>query len=101
MSETLYDRAVAGARFLDQHVRGWRKRIRRRELNMEVGTYVYGRCGCVLAQLDEHGDYESMAEILVGDPYGEAAHRLGFMAEDDEYDALTDAWRKVLRENVR
>lgn len=100
---TPYERALAGARFLDREVRGWRRRIRCRELNMATGTHHYGVCGCVLAQLSPDAQYETEAKLLGLDPHGDDAIRYGFFAgadDDAEYDALTVAWRTILRENV-
>lgn len=112
--ETALKRARAGAAFLDEKFgRGWRRKIRRRRLNMASGAYrpSRGSCGCILAQLD--------AQIARDDTdwpdrtgyYSDGVERfkvtapvkLGFIADsrvsdDDNYANLTKAWRKVLSE---
>lgn len=93
------DRVLAGARFLDTQARGWRRRIRRRDLNMAEGSYEGpGTCGCIVAQLAEDGDYNTgLSDLGVDDDYA-----LGFMADTDaEFMCLTNAWRRVLRDNLR
>lgn len=92
-------RARRGAAFLDKKFgsRGWRRRIRRRDLHMESGMYQgQGDCGCILAQL--YGEYD--AETV-----GLTEHKaavLGFVAAAEpyskNYERLTSAWKKVLRE---
>lgn len=92
--------AHRGAVFLDRKLgRGWRRKIRRRELDMSVGRYSGpGDCGCVLAQL--YGGYarglEAFGISLWGDEDKE--ERLGFASYGEgQWDALTEAWKEELR----
>lgn len=101
MSAKPLTRARRGAAFLDKKLgRGWRRRIRRRDLDLSAGVYEGpGSCGCVLAQLSFVGDFKIEAELLGLDDL--AIERYGFDIEedtDDKYDELTEAWRVVLRE---
>jgi len=80
--------AKRGAKFLDEQLgRGWRRKIRRRQLDLAEP------CNCVLGQL--YGDYSDGAYEL-GLVYSEEV-RLGFDSEEEEYEALTAAWLEVLR----
>jgi hypothetical protein len=103
MTDPFLVRARRGAEFLDGKLgRGWRRKIRRRDLAMEEGLYGgRGTCGCILAQLG--GDYSSMLEEvgLASDARIEALgfDELGVDGDhDDSYDQLTEAWLTVLRE---
>jgi len=96
------DRARRGAAHLDALLGpGWRRKIRRRRLNMASGwmpAWDGDSCGCILAQLSETGNYNPL-EFGVTAPV-----RDGFavsMASPDveaDYEDLTEAWRQVLRE---
>lgn len=101
------ERARRGAAWLDAKLPGWRRKIRRRKLDMEMGYMEPGDCGCVLAQLDFKrgkplpgghsdpvGSYSRLAEELdLRSPV-----KLGFIAGFGyTYDDLTEAWREVLR----
>lgn len=120
MAASALSRARRGARYLDGKLgKGWRRRIRRRRLDMGAPVYLGETgCGCVLAQidaalrtpkgklelvrcgLDEGGGWYSSGAGRVGlDPYSERAEALGFLArEDEDYGPLNAAWRKVLAE---
>lgn len=101
------ERAHRGAKFLDEKLgRGWRRRIKRRHLDMRCGIYRpdsgLGDCGCVLAQLSDDGSYVDESYRLGINPFGtdgrSKAQRLGFSANSDaDYAELTVAWRGELR----
>jgi hypothetical protein len=110
---TALDRAHAGAAFLDKRLgRGWRRKIKRRRLDMENPDYLLDNsasCGCILSQLDSYdgtrrGVYGHMCDVLGLEPSEE--RRLGFLAEEEDdwdgcymsYGDLDVAWRTVLRE---
>lgn len=114
-TETARERAHAGAVFLDRRLgRGWRRKIRRRRLNVENGFVardpqsVHSR-GCVLAQLHLAGAIPGADAPVTGGSYYAAAAaldvaapvRLGFMAPVGEsvtgYERLTEAWLEELR----
>lgn len=99
--------AKRGAKFLDKAIgRSWRKKIRRRELDLASPRYERGSCGCILAQLDANGSYYDMQRELGLN--NAAVGRLGFDALFNEdageyfydHDVLTDAWKKVIREGL-
>ena len=94
-------KARRGAAFLDAKLgRGWRRKIRRRDLNMAVGiSREKGECGCILAQLYTY--YDDGAIEMEIDADFEAQEDLGFVQSDDaSYDQLTEAWLEVLREKA-
>ena len=96
ITRTALTKAKRGAAFLDAKLgRGWRRKVRRRDLNMESGLYAYkGDCGCILAQL--YHTYDEGAAALGID--NDRAERLGFLdLEAESYPELTEAWREVLR----
>ena len=118
MNQLALTRARRGAAYLDRKLgRAWRRTIRRSRLDMASSTYRvvrpgpglhFGRCGCIMAQLDAHtperkgiGSYADGVEKLAGfDPTGSTAVRLGFFSTTAEYAELTEAWKTVLREPV-
>lgn len=92
-------RARRGAKWLDKKLgRGWRRKIRRTDLDMSSGEYTgKGDCGCIVAQL--YGEFtHGLAELGI-EEYVED-HRLGLDIGDevDDYDDLTEAWLTALRE---
>lgn len=95
-------RARRGAAFLDGKLgRGWRRKIRRRKLDMAETDYRTG-CGCILAQLAPDGSYTTgLKSVGLEDKYARHARQrqLGFDNDggDTDYDDLTDAWLEVLR----
>lgn len=97
-SKEALKRARRGAKLLDKKLgRGWRRKIRRRNLDMSRGSYEIGECGCVLAQL--YGSYDEGLEAL-DISWGED-ERLGFDRDDEVgYDDLDEAWLQTLREGV-
>ena len=98
-TRTARAKAKRGAAFLDAKLgRGWRRKIRRRDLAMQVGSYERGECGCILAQL--YGDYFDGARHL-GIAWGDDVRSLGFESSGDTtYGDLTEAWLEVLREKA-
>lgn len=99
MSERISTRVKRGARFLDKQMgRGWRRKIRRRDLNLGSPRYRGpGSCGGILAQLSAGGDYESgLRELGIKNKPG-ADMRYGFDTEDEDYGDLTEAWLTELR----
>lgn len=100
MNDKALERARRGAAWLDKMLGpGWRRKIKRRRLDMSIGRFPcsYG-CGCILAQL--FGSYhDGAAEVGLADAYGNRAVSLGFYSPKD-YEALTEAWRQVLREGA-
>jgi hypothetical protein len=100
------ERARRGAALLDRMFgRGWRRKIRRRSLRMELGFMRPGECGCILAQLDLARTGESGSFTRFADRFGlgSLASR-GFVVDghrevESEYADLTEAWREVLRED--
>jgi len=94
-TRTALAKAKRGAAFLDEQLRrGWRRKIRRRELDMGSGIYSRGECGCVLAQL--YDDYTVGLEELGINAVEEK--RLGFNSScRARYSELTEAWLEVLR----
>lgn len=100
MNEKALERARRGAAWLDKMLGpGWRRKIKRRRLDMSIGRY--GECGCILAQL--YDDYRKGAvEVGIADPYGRRADALGFfsLTSSIPFEDLTEAWRQVLREGA-
>lgn len=95
---TAITRARRGAAFLDEvRGRGWRRRIRRRSLDMGVGG-AGQPCGCILQQL--YGDYDDGAEALGFSGWSARAEALGFLDRSYDYEPLTEAWLTVLREDA-
>lgn len=85
-TRTDLSRARRGAAWLDKKIgRGWRRKIRRRELAMESCQR------CVLGQL--YGDYGDGLEALGGEA---ADVKLGM-----DGTTPTEAWLEVLREDKR
>lgn len=91
--------AARGARWLDKTVPGWSRKIKRRKLDLGSTRY------CVLGQI--HGgetaqDFADEAELLgLSD---ERTDWLGFALpgdDDEEWDALTEAWREELKVRPR
>lgn len=84
-----------GAKLLDERLgRSWRRKIRRRDLDMDSGFYEGpGDCGCILAQLHESWDDGLLA---LGVPYKDA-DRFGFGGETDGGTPLRNAWLQELR----
>ena len=97
-TRTALTKAKRGAAFLDAKLgRGWRRKIRRRDLDMQRYTYFKGECGCILAQL--HGDYGTGADTL-GISDAECV-TLGLeQGPGASYGELTEAWLEVLREKA-
>ena len=98
-TRTALTKARRGAAFLDAKLgRGWRRKIRRRDLDMQQGIYEgRGECGCILAQL--YTNYEVGAEDL-GITYA-LAERMGFLQDEKaNWTSLTEAWLEVLREKA-
>jgi hypothetical protein len=101
-------RARRGAALLDKKLgRGWRRTIRRRQLNMQSGYMEEAAdCGCIVTQLDF---------ALEGDGvglYSRGCERLGWPEtvrygfdqrthDEDAWDDLGEAWLVVLREGDR
>ncbi len=88
-----YDAVARGVALLDEKVPGWREKINVETLDM--GDY----CICVLGQ--QFGDFgEGLSNL--GFDLGDAdlARNYGFQRlaghSDDEYQALTDAWREAI-----
>lgn len=97
-TRTALNKARRGAAFLDGRLgRGWRRKIRRRDLDMASYSYERrGDCGCILAQI--YGDYVGGVRTLGITPYNQ--RRLGLESDNFvDYDDLTEAWREVLRES--
>lgn len=104
-----------GIKLLDKTLgKGWKRYIKRRDLDLSASRYIVGRCGCVLAQLDLNhpmgtgtGSYREMAEVLqrlAGESVGASpnAERYGFDAaydnsDDLDYEGLNKTWREELR----
>ncbi len=96
--------ARRGAKFLDEKLgRGWRRKIKRRRLDMQSGYYnngARGECGCIVAQLHPGNTYGGGLRHLDLD-YRDAT-RLGFQLPDEDYstkqyEKLTDVWLEELR----
>lgn len=97
---TVTERVVAGAKFLDEHMPGWEKRVNLDELEMS------SECLCILGQ--QNGSYGQVAESLGLDPDGKQATDLGFLESTlgdvnanlhavlAEYHALDDAWHDLI-----
>lgn len=99
MSERVSTRVKRGARLLDKKLGpGWRRKIRRRDLNLAASTYEgRGSCGCILAQLAPDGSYNTGLEILGISYFQREDRRYGFEREDEDYTELTAEWLKELR----
>lgn len=107
--------ATRGAKKLDKMVPGWHKMIKRKQLNLALGTYAVGECGCILAQLalakteDETVGYYSDGLKLVGMEESETAARFGFTLpmyaasreNKPNWDRLTKAWKILIRERLK
>ena len=79
-------KAKRGAAFLDEKLgRGWRRKIRRRELNID------SPCNCIIGQLYDHNFLKGLVEL--GIRSDRTLMRLGFGGEA----GLTEAWLEVLR----
>ena len=112
MNEKALERARRGAAWLDKKLGpGWRRKIKRRKLDMSGGGFSSGGCGCIMAQLDKaygrraRGTYGDGVRNLLGiSPWGRRIVALGLDVplprNDYDYDELTQAWRQVLREGV-
>ena len=94
MKNTLVMRVRAGIAFLNSRIKGWKKKINLKELDLGDG------CHCILGQLD--GDYETHREEL--ELSEQTASDLGFNLTDDyswennkEYKDLTKTWKKEIR----
>lgn len=94
---TIDERVAAGAAWLDEHRPGWWQRINLDTLDLG------DPCKCVLGQ--EYGQFGNAPDEMWD--HGSNAHRrdraMGFNAEavdfgrgDDEFDALTAAWRTLI-----
>lgn len=120
---TITGRVTAGAKFLDEHDPDWwradvERAIDLRELDLSGGEVcILGqRCPLEMREARPVGEtsYSLYATALSGVPKGEVgaldrwASALGFQMtpgwvddpdwEDDEYEALTNEWRKVITE---
>jgi hypothetical protein len=115
--DTIRRAASRGAAWLDMNVPGWSRKIKRRQLQMENGTY------CILGQIDEanilgydndpdNGRGYEHALRQLGITEDAKAERLGFIlpvtAEgvngaqyDEAYEFLTEAWRDELKARPR
>ena len=99
-TRTAITKAKRGAAFLDAKLgRGWRRKIRRRDLDMRQGLYRWqGDCGCIIAQL--YGSYTD-GRLDLGVRGRERAASLGFdRSPRVGYAELTEAWLEVLREKA-
>lgn len=95
-TRTALTKARRGAAFLDEKLgRGWRRKIRRRDLDMASFYYSgKGTCGCIVSQL--YTAYCDGVDALGIDIAQQ--RRLGFEVDDrEEYEDLTEAWLEVLR----
>jgi hypothetical protein len=93
-----YDAVARGVALLDERVPGWREKINVETLDM--GDY----CFCVLGQ--QFGDFgEGLINLDFDLGDGDLAREYGFQRlaghSDDEYQALTDAWREVIAEGSK
>lgn len=90
-------KARYGARTLDQLLgRGWRRKIRRRKLNMSVPMRRPDGCGCIIAQLVPGKSFQDGARelgIVAGAVVWNRLDELGFAG-----DVSTETWLRVLRE---
>jgi hypothetical protein len=109
--EQALERARRGAAFLDEKLgRGWRRRIRRRRLDMACGSFdpdVPSECGCIIAQLSPTHHYADVYDLVGVEVFTDEAVQLGLTLgfdgvgvsyEDAKWALLTEAWREVLRE---
>lgn len=102
MTDTIPERVARGVALLDEKHPGWWERIDVDRLNLRSG------CNCVLGQTWD-GDYAGSSTaymhhldaLLPEESYRD--YEFGFDAEaedgeeqDDEYDALTAEWRRVI-----
>jgi hypothetical protein len=101
MAQTL-TRARRGAKFLDKKLgTGWRKKIKRRKLDMALGTIDRNGCGCIVAQLFPGSGYVEGLDKLGINPWAERDEKLGFdTSASESYDELAEAWLQVLREKA-
>lgn len=97
-TRTALTKAKRGAAFLDAKLgRGWRRKIRRTDLNMASYRYAgKGDCGCILSQL--YSRYSDGIAALGIEFNDDRQRSLGFEASDGaDYADLTEAWLEVLR----
>jgi len=90
-TSTALRKARRGAAFLDAKLgRGWRRKIRRRDLNLA------SPCNCIIGQL-YNCDFEGGLRDL-GIRSDRSVERFGFEETPlAQYDDLTEAWLEVLR----
>jgi len=92
------ERVAAGAALLDRRRPGWENVIDLNRLNMRWGAFgdTPHDCGCVLAQLSEHGSFGDEVEALnLDDPrvYGfETMHD-----DDSEWGVLDSLWTEEVK----